>query len=195
MNKNLLTVLASIALLLGGFFIWNHFMINQLESDLKAATESVENYRPEGEQGEAFDKIKELQKQHPEFFRGAGFRPADFSTRTDLEESAVEFKNGIETKRTEIRDEVSNGYLLTIGTRPNINALIEKTDEKFIKDITNFAAFNPERIEFYEKSLEYCKTLPKGEKEFLEKQNVSAQEKYQLALVLENAKTNLCPKI
>lgn len=196
MNRSLLAGLVAIAFLLGGFFVWNQFMAKQLESDLKAATVSVENYRPEGDQGTAFDKMQELQKQYPEFFRGAGFKPVDFSVRTDLEDSAVQFKNDIETKRTEIREDISNGYLLTIGTRPNINALIEKTDEKFVKDISNFAAFNPERIEFYEKSLEYCKVLPqKGEKEFLANQKVSDEEKYQLSLVFENAKTNLCPKL
>lgn len=195
MNKSPLIILVSLAVLIGGFFVWNHMMLNQLEGELEKATASVENYKPEGTQGEAYDKLQDLQKQYPEFFRGDGFEPADFSTRTDLEASANQFKNEIESKRIEIREDVANNYTLTIGSRPNINALIEKTDDKFVKDIKNFAAFNPERVEFYEKSLEYCKTLPAGGNEFLLKQEVSAEEKYQLAMVLENAKTNLCPKL
>jgi hypothetical protein len=195
MNQRLLIVLASIALLVGGFFIWNQVMMSNLKSELKAATDSVENYHPEGTQGEAFDQMHDLTSKYPDFFKGSGFTPADFSVRSDLEDEAQKFKDGIEAKRTEIRNHVSSSYLMTIGTRPNINAFIEKTDEKFTNDIRNFAAFNPERIDLYNKAVEYCKLPAEKKKTFLTGSGFSTEKEYQMAFVLENAEKNLCPKL
>lgn len=194
-NRASLIFLSSLAVLVAGFFLWNQYMASQLDDKLSAATVSVEDYRPEGTQGEAFDKMKSLTKEYPDFFQAQGFKPADFALRTDLEASAVDFKNDIEEKRTEIRDDISNNYLLTVGTRPKINAYIEKTDEKFTKDITNFAAFNPERVKLYETSVKYCESKPKDVKKFLTENSSTPQEQYHLALVLDNANTNLCPNL
>lgn len=194
-NKTPLIVLTCLALLVSGFFLWNQLMTNQLDDKLDNVTASVDNYRPEGTQGEAFDKMKSLSKDYPDFFHAEGFRAADFTLRTDLEESAAAFKNEIELERTKIRNDISNNYLLTIGTRPKINSYIEKTDEKFVKDITNFAAFNPERIKLYETAVTYCESKPKDVKKFLTENSSTPQEEYHLALVLENANKNLCPNL
>lgn len=195
MKKTLIIVLCFILLIAGGTAIWSFEKLGDLDSEISASVASVENYAPSGEQGVALNEIQEAQNKYPDFFAGEGFNPADFSIRSDLFTSADNFKGSIEKERVSLRERLTRDYGLVPMSEDRLNNLAEITDQKFIKDIGNFAQFNPERVKLYKAALGYCEKKPASIPDYVDSMKLPLPEKVQTETVLKNAEKNLCPKL
>lgn len=190
-----LSLVLILALLAGGAFFWNSQKTNSLDKELADAVAAVDNYSPSGIQADALNELKEAQGKYPAFFEGKGFSNADFSIRSDLFKSADTFKENIETQRDQIRDHLYSEYRYILNSNEKMNAIAELTDEKFVKDISDFANFNAERVELYKAAVAYCEAKPQNLEEYTQSLKLPLEKQIQTETVLKNADKNLCSEL